>query len=274
MWLALFCLVACATEHRGHDEHEHEHEHENENEHADHAEAHGEHADDGRPAPRGEHRPHSEHAEQAAQAEHGEHGEGHGHHGDAHHRFDNPEEWAKTFDDPLRDDWQQPDRVIDALDIQPGMTVADIGAGTGYFNPHLAAAVGPEGTVIAIDIEPKMVEYMTERAVRDGTPQVKPRVTTPDDPGLAAGEVDRVLIVDTYHHIAQRPAYFTRLAEAMKPGGKLVVVDLTKEAPFGPPASQRLTAAEVTAELAAAGWVAAGQVDLPHQYVLSFTPEG
>ncbi len=238
MWLAWIALLACGTP-----------EPTAPDAHGPHAEGH-EHG----------------HEKQAA------HEEGHGHHGDIHHRFDDPDKWAKTFDDPERDAWQQPTKVVEALELEPGMAVADIGAGTGYFNPHLAAAVGPDGKVVAIDIEPKMVEYMAERAKRDGTPQVEARVTQPGSHGLADGEVDRVLIVDTYHHIEDRPAYFGALRAALKPGGKLVIVDITKEAPFGPPVEARLTAEEVTQELAGAGWVVAGEVDLPHQYVLSFTP--
>lgn len=189
----------------------------------------------------------------------------------AHHRFDDPEKWAKVFDDPERDAWQKPDVVVAGMGLSAGMVVADIGAGTGYFNARLARAVGPEGKVIAVDIEPTLVEHMAARAAREGTPQVEARLTTAASHGLADGEVDRVLLVDTFHHIEGRAAYFGSLRAAMKPGGKLVIVDLKADAPFGPPPEMRLSAEQVTAELEGAGWVREGAIDgLPYQYALIF----
>ncbi|MEN0061181.1 MAG: methyltransferase domain-containing protein [Myxococcota bacterium] len=190
-----------------------------------------------------------------------------------HHDFDDPERWSKVFDDPERDAWQKPDQVVSGLDLQPGMVVADIGAGTGYFNRRLATAVGEAGRVIAIDVGAKLVEHMKERAVEEATPQVEARLTPPDASGLRAGEADRVLMVDVYHHIENRPSYFNALLAGLKPGGVLTIVDLTKEAPFGPPVEARLTPAEVKAELSAAGWTFERAIDgLPHQYMLRFVP--
>ncbi|MEZ4321768.1 MAG: methyltransferase domain-containing protein [Myxococcota bacterium] len=201
--------------------------------------------------------------------------EGHPNVDHAHHRFDDVERWTKVFDDPERDAWQRPEEVVAAMAVSPGMTVADIGAGTGYFNPHLAQAVGPSGHVVAIDIEPNLVAHMTKRAEADGTPQVEARLVQPDAHGLSAGEADRVLLVDTYHHIEGREAYFRSLLTAMKPGGELVIVDLTREAPFGPPPEMRLSAEQVKTELASAGWAFVRSVDtLPNQYVVVFTPAG
>jgi len=197
----------------------------------------------------------------------------HGDHATVHHRFDDAEKWAKVFDDPERDAWQKPAELVAALQIAPASAVADIGAGTGYFNPHLARAVGPEGAVIAVDIEQSLVDHMTRRATTEQTPQVTARLGAPDDPKLAPGEVDLVLLVDTYHHIGERIDYFTRLAETLKPGGRLVVVDFIKDkdVPVGPKPSHRIAAAKVTAELAEAGWVASTPIDvLPYQYVLVF----
>jgi cyclopropane fatty-acyl-phospholipid synthase-like methyltransferase len=219
----------------------------------------------------GAHDHHGEHEEEPTTPEaHGEH-EDHGAHGSANHRFDDVEKWVKVFDDPERDAWQKPEVVVSAMGITPGMTVADIGAGTGYFNPHLAAAVGTEGTVIAIDIERTLVDHMTARAKQDGTPQVKPRLAPMKGPALEAGEADRVLIVDTYHHIADRAEYFAKVKAGTAAEGRLIVVDLTKTAPFGPPAEERLEPETVKAELAEAGWTFVEAVDgLPHQYVLVF----
>lgn len=215
----------------------------------------------------------------AAPPHHGEHHGGH--HAEhappdgatVHHRFDDVERWVKVFDDPERDAWQKPAELVAALSIAPGATVADIGAGTGYFNPHLAAAVGPDGHVIAVDIEESLVAHMKARAVTEGTANVEARLGAPDDPHLGPAEVDLVLLVDTYHHIDGREAWFGALRAAMKPGGRLVVVDFKAEpTPVGPPVEHRLTPERVTAELEAAGWQAAGSLELlPYQYALVFT---
>ncbi len=169
------------------------------------------------------------------------------------HRFEHAEEWAKEFDDPSRDAWQQPERVVAAMQLARGMAVADIGAGTGYFESHLSREVGSGGRVFALDVEPNMVSYLRDRAGREHLDNVETRQVTPDDPGLAVASVDRVLIVDTWHHIADRIAYAKRLRAALKPGGEVVVVDFRHDAHRGPPAEHRIAPEEVARELAAAG---------------------
>jgi predicted methyltransferase len=185
------------------------------------------------------------------------------------HRFNDANKWAPIFDDPARDAWQKPDAVVAALALAPGMTVADIGAGTGYFESRLAAAVGAQGRVLAVDIEPDMVRYLGERAARENTPNVKPTLGKPDDPALAAGSCDRILIVDTWHHIPGRDAYGAKLAAALKPGGYVLIVDFTLETSKGPPRAHRLAPASVIAELTQAG-LRASIVDagLPDQYIV------
>ena len=193
----------------------------------------------------------------------------HEHHGMGGHRFEKADDWAPMFDDPKRDEWQKPDAVVGALELMPAMTVADIGAGTGYFESRLADGVGARGTVFAVDVEPDMVRYMTERAKRENTPQVKPQVGAPDDPNLAPGSVDRILIVDTWHHITNRGDYARKLAAALKPGGFVLVVDFTLETHRGPPPAHRLGPDVVGGELAAAGLVVTSlAIGLPDQYVL------
>lgn len=202
--------------------------------------------------------------------EHHHHHGGHGGHGDPLvHRFEKAEDWAKEFDGPERDAWQKPSEVVALLQITPGMTVADVGAGTGYFMPHLSRAVGPSGKVLSLDIEPDMVRYMRERAQREKLDNVEPRVVMTDDPQLAKGSVDRVLIVDTWHHIDGRRAYAAKLGEALKPGGMVVVVDFTQEAQHGPPKEHRLPPEKVAEELAAAGLTTEiAKESLPDQYVV------
>ncbi len=185
------------------------------------------------------------------------------------HRFEHADQWATQFDDPSRDAWQEPERVVAAMQIASGMTVADVGAGTGYFEPHLSRAVGAGGKVLALDIEPDMVSHLRERAVREHLDNVEARQVAPDDPGLAGRSVDRVLIVDTWHHVASREAYARRLATALKPGGEVVVVDFRHDARRGPPVEHRIAPEEVARQLASAGLTArVVDVGLPEQYVV------
>ncbi len=196
----------------------------------------------------------------------------HHHHGN-HHRFDDAARWSKVFDDPGRDAWQKPEKVIALMRLEPGMSVADIGAGTGYFEPHLARAVGEKGRVLAIDVEPNMVEWMSERASREGWKTVTPRLGAPDDPKIPDASVTRVLVVDVWHHIGDRPAYAKKIAQALAPNGAVFIVDFTKEAPHGPPAQLRLAPELIVGDLEGAGLVDVkihlpAATGLPHQYVV------
>ena len=146
------------------------------------------------------------------------------------HRFDDPERYAQTFDDPERDAWQMPERVIDALDIAAGERVADIGAGTGYFTVRLARQTEAR-TVFAVDIEPTMVDYVRERAAEAGLDQVVGVVAQGDSPNLPEA-VDVVLIVNTWHHIPDRVAYFSALQDRLTPGARLAIVDFRKGADY------------------------------------------
>ena len=199
--------------------------------------------------------------------EHAAGGHDHGRHMD--HAFDDPEAWAKRFDDPARDAWQKPAEVVALMALTPGLTVADIGAGTGYFLPHLSSAVGPTGRVLGLDIEPKLVGYMTKRAAEAGLTNVEARQVAPDDPGLPPRSVGRALTVDTWHHIQDRPAYARKVFEALTPGGAFFVVDFTADSPHGPPVEFRITAEAVQATLQAAGFAAdVLEETLPNQYVV------
>ena len=188
--------------------------------------------------------------------------------GGMHHGFKNAEDWAKVFDDPARDAWQEPDRVVAALALTPTMTVADIGAGTGYFAVRIARAV-PRGEVIATDLEPDMIRFMTERAQREGLTNLRAIVTPADDPGIPPGSVDRILIVDVWHHLGDRAAYARKLVYALRQGGQLVIVDFKLDAKRGPPAKFRLAPADVIAELASVGLTAKVTLELADQYVIT-----
>ena len=213
------------------------------------------------------------------------HGHGHGHaasdtrtpHGthDDHgghampHRFEDPEAWAARFDDPARDAWQKPDEVVAALALRGDESVADLGAGTGYFAMRLARAV-PRGKVFAIDLEPGMVRYLGERASREHLTNVTPVTCTADDARMPE-PVSVVLVVDTYHHIDDRVRYFTAVRERMVAAGRLAIVDFRIESPMGPPPPFRVGEAQVTRELEAAGFrFERSHGFLPNQYFLVF----
>lgn len=212
-----------------------------------------------RPAAAPAEQPPEHHAQAEGEHQHGTH---HGA-GGMQHRFEDAERWAKVFDDPARDAWQQPDRVIAALALAPDMTVADVGAGTGYFAVRIAPHVKE---VIATDVEADMVRYLEERATREGITNLRARLTPPDDPQLA--NVDRILVVDVWHHLGDRKAYAKKLATALNPGGFLAVVDFKLDATMGPPKQHRLPPEAIIEDLRAAGLSAEVALDLPQQYVV------
>ena len=200
-----------------------------------------------------------------------EHASAAGHPGGDHYhrRFEDAEHWAQIFDDPARDAWQKPEEVISALELQPSARVADLGAGTGYFSVRIARRV-TEGVVYAVDIEQDMVRHLGERAAGEGLTNLTPVLATADDARLPE-PVDIVLVVDTYHHIGDRVAYFRRLSGSLRPGGRLAIVDFTRESPIGPPPEHRIPPETVAAELAEAGYAKLQEHGLlPNQYFLVF----
>lgn len=187
------------------------------------------------------------------------------------HSFSGAEKWAHVFDDPKRDAWQKPHEVIQKLALAPDAVVADVGAGTGYFAARLANML-PQGTVYAVDIEPDMVKYLADRAKREKLANLRPVTGTADDPRLPV-QVDLILLVDVYHHIDQRERYFDRLRGALKPGGRIAVIDFKLDSPEGPPKKMRIPPDAVKAELAKAGYtLQADHAILPRQYFLVFAP--
>jgi ubiquinone/menaquinone biosynthesis C-methylase UbiE len=192
----------------------------------------------------------------------------------SHRRFDDPAYWSKVFDDPGRAAWQKPEELVAALGLRPGQCVADLGAGTGYFSRLLSAAVGPTGTVLAVDPEPNLVAHLRERAEREGSANVVPVLASLDNPRLPAGLVDVVLIVDTFHHIDDRVAYFRRLRQALRPPGRIAIVDWQKrELPVGPEMDHKLAREQVVREMETAGYRLVEEPSiLPYQYFLIFQP--
>lgn len=188
-----------------------------------------------------------------------------------HRQFGDAERWAQVFDDPARAEWQKPEKVIAALALAPDARVADIGSGTGYFSVRLARAV-PKGKVYGADLEPDMVRYLNARAQKEELANLSAHVAAPNDPKLPE-PVDLVLVVDTYHHIGARPDYFAKLQKALRPGGRVAIIDFKPDSPTGPPPAARTAPETVEKEMAQAGYrrIAAPKF-LPYQYFLVFEP--
>lgn len=190
-------------------------------------------------------------------------------HHTADHRFRDADAWAKKFDDPKRDAWQKPNDVIQSLQLKPDAIVADIGAGTGYFATKLARAL-PRGKVFGVDAEPDMVKYLAARAQREALNNLVAVAAEAGNPRLPE-KTDLVILVNTYHHIDQRESYFRELQGALKPGGRVAVVDFTMESPEGPPPKARIAPERVKKEMAGAGYTLAQDHGfLPNQYFLVF----
>jgi 2-polyprenyl-3-methyl-5-hydroxy-6-metoxy-1,4-benzoquinol methylase len=175
---------------------------------------------------------------------------------------------SSTLDDPARDVWQRPDEVLRAMELAPTMHVAEVGAGTGYFAVRLARAV-PKGEVIATDIEPNMVRFVNERARREGLPNLRASLATHSSSGLARESFDRILVVHVWHHLSDPGAFARDLSAALRPGGKLFVVDFALAARRGPPPSSRVAPESVIAKLEAIGLEAIiSATAVPDQYIV------
>lgn len=183
-----------------------------------------------------------------------------------HHPPHDAAEYQRVLEDPKRDVWQLPHQVIMALEIRPDETIADLGAGSGYFTRRLARHAGK---VYAVDIDQKLLDMNKKSSPAN----VVTVLATADDPKLPPASVDTIFICDVLHHISSRAAYYAKLKTALKPGGRIVNIDFHKKPlPIGPPESMKLSDAEVEKELAAAGFRKVKQFDvLPYQYFVVFT---
>jgi len=187
------------------------------------------------------------------------------------HTFGDAEKWAQVFDDPKRDAWQKPHEVIQALALKPDAVVADIGSGTGYFAVRFARMV-PKGKVYGVDTESDMVKYLAERAKREGLKNVTAVAGAPGDPRLPE-KADLIILVDVYHHIEGRERYFRSLRDALRPGGRIAIIDFTLNSPDGPPKNARIAPERVKTELERAGYTLVQEhTFLPNQYFLIFQP--
>lgn len=135
------------------------------------------------------------------------------------------EKWVPDYD--RRDEWQQPEKILDAIGIEPGMTVADVGAGKGYFTLRLAERVCPEGKVYATDIDERLLQSIQDRVQKEGIQNIITILGDKDDPGLPDGQIDIILMVHVFHIIIhnQDPLLFLEnIRPSLKPEGLLVIV--------------------------------------------------
>jgi len=173
---------------------------------------------------------------------------------------------------PDRDLWQRPDQIMDAMGIADASVVADIGAGSGWFTIRLARRVGPQGLVYAEDVQRVMIDAIARRAVREGLANVRPVLGLNNDPRLPAGSIDAALMVDAYHEIENRVAVLSNLARALKPQGRIGVIDFKLDGTGpGPSPEERVSPDVVVKDAAQAGLRLIRQEPfLEYQYFLVF----
>jgi predicted methyltransferase len=170
----------------------------------------------------------------------------------------------QRLNDPSRDTWQKPQGVIEKLSIAPGSRVADLGSGGGYFTWHLAKAVGPRGTVYAVDINMAALDMIFKEMVARGTPNVRPVRAIPHDPRLPE-PVDLVFSCNTYHQMIDRETYFRSLASSLRPGGRVAILDFHPRGFFSGMFGNRIAKEQVRLEMEAAGYRLVDDYDLIDQ---------
>ena len=178
------------------------------------------------------------------------------------------EELVARFESPERDAYQKPEKVLEYLGDLKGKTIMDIGAGTGYFSVKLAKK---GAKVIAADVDEQFQAFLKDRIEKEQLQNIATRKIPYDSPGLEAGEVDMVLIVNTYHHIENRPDYFAKVKTGIKGNGKLVIIDFfDADIPVGPK-HHKISIDTVISELKKAGYTQfeANVSLLPYQYIIT-----
>lgn len=173
---------------------------------------------------------------------------------------------------PEREEEEEPEKMLDALKIKPGDTVADVGAGVGYTSARISKRVGAKGTVLATDIQPQMVAALRANMKSLGIKNVKPILCTATETKLPDGEVDLALMVDVYHECSDPEAVLKGLRKALKPGGRLVLVEFRAEDPDVPiKPEHKMTVDQVRKEIEPQGFKFRESVEtLPWQHVIIF----
>ncbi len=183
-----------------------------------------------------------------------------------------PPEDLGILEGPDRDAWQKPEQIMDALGIADGATVADLGAGGGWFTIRLARRVGPAGVVYAEDIQPQMIESIRRRVEREGLKNVRTVHGTATDPRLPAGQIDAVLIVDTFNELEDPVALLGNVARSLRPRGRLGIVEFKSDGLGpGPAPEEQVDERRVLGAAAQAGLrLIKRETFLRYQYMLVF----
>lgn len=191
----------------------------------------------------------------------------------AEHHYGDKEAALARFEEPERDAWAMPGKVIEMLGITPAMDIADIGAGSGYFTRRLATAA-PEGTTWAVDVDADFKDHIEGKRAEWGTPNIETRLAVYEHPLLPRDTVDLVFISNTYSFLQDRGAYFTAVYKALRRGGRLAVVDWRHDVDCPrqigcPKPSDRIPAETAIEELEHVGFELLARHDfLPYQYFL------
>jgi ubiquinone/menaquinone biosynthesis C-methylase UbiE len=182
-------------------------------------------------------------------------------------------EGADWLDRPERAREEQPERALDAIGVPQGGSVADVGAGSGYFTTRLARRVGPRGIVYAVDIQREMLARLDRRLKADNIGNVRLVEGDTADPRLPAAAVDLILMVDVYHELSRPQEMLRRMRAALKPGGRLVLIEYRQEDPAVPiREDHKMSVKVIRQELEAEGFVLSARWDvLARQHLLAFT---
>lgn len=173
-----------------------------------------------------------------------------------------------------RDQEEKPEVVLGEMGLKEGMTVAEIGTGTGYFARRIAKVVGPTGKVLAVDIQPEMLSLLEKYAAEEGVRNIVPILGTETDPKLPRAGVDRILMVDVYHELQKPGEMLARIRESLAPGGRVIVVEYRAEDDTAShiKADHRMSVEQVLAEWNPAGFELVNRVEtLPSQHLFIFT---
>jgi SAM-dependent methyltransferase len=179
---------------------------------------------------------------------------------------------ADWLERPERDTEEHTERLVELLKVRPGDTVADIGAGTGYFSRRLARRAAPGGRVLAVDIQPEMLVLLTNKMAEAGVTNVVPVLGAITDPRLPPASVDAALMVDVYHEFSHPFEMMEGICRSLKPGGRVVFVEFRGEDPAVPiKPLHKMTEAQVKKEMSVhpLDWVETLR-DLPRQHVIIF----
>lgn len=164
--------------------------------------------------------------------------------------------------------------LLQALDVEPGQTVCDMGCGNGFYTLELARRVGRDGLVYAVDIQPEMLRMLAEAAGREGLTNIRPVLGTAIDPRLPAASIDLCLCVDVYHEFSHPETMLARIRESLSADGRLALVEFRGEDPGVPiKPLHKMTKAQIRRELEPAGFQVVREFDrLPWQHVVFLTP--